>query len=988
MKKLIGCIAITIFIVVMISAQSTTSPVGGQGYGTWGSPIYAIWSDSSGWSIFADSARIAVTSITSNKADSLAKRGGYVPGDSFLVCYGDTFSWLIGDSVFIEGIYGLDRAVPGAAWRIMNNAAGDTTEFYSADHIWINGLSLTVTGNVTADTFIGVAVKADSLYNAGAYRYGNNFFRCDVPDTIVFGSGDSIFTFWNSGLNTIDMLKILPAPESDTFRYGVMVYDSSVVSPLPCDRAAFYGRLKQGDGDFATGMYLDLDVGDGNGIIGVNVQADAGESDVFGVNINATCKGNNTNVYGVISTSTVTTTHGYAFGAKFTATGQAVNNDTTFGVWGLGTGGSINVGGKFTPQIWVYDATDTTEITGTTVTTDTLYGVLGGAGNCVDVYIDTIYGCAGIWFLDNAWFPSGDTLWFVDATGTDTLYITQFDGHSHIRSDTLLILEAKKGNIYLKEDGNNRMFIGGNIASFSVDLAGSQDADNIIWDGKWCNMDYDADDSLCGYIFGFTDSIVWDSIPEDLYITCGLWLPETLFFTDGRGGADTSYIVQQGGELELGGDNNIRSKKQHRFDVNIEGSSDAGTILWDGKWIHMDYDGDDSLCGISFNAADSLKYDSISQNFMFTDDVWIPDTLFFTDGQGGADTSFHIQTGSIYHIKSDNAIWLDGSPTYVNLALHLASSGSHLIADNNACQIQWDGFIWFLDYDSDDSLGIICFDALEGDTLRSDTINHILTWTGTGGFLGMDIPAGADTFRIYDDGDTTYFDSDNPIKIGGASLVIASNGVTINDSLFIPQGASLPATGSPGLFFADSANDSLIAFIGGTRTVIYPAAIGGGDVTVTDIYFNAGGGLTFGELGVYNNVGELPIGFVSTKVQYDSFNTDGLSNNTTPDETNEQLTIDHAGIYQVTVSIHASSVAGAGALFAFDIYKNNGTVQLTNLHAHRNFEGGGNDIGSISISGLVSLSANDDLELWVTNETNAQNIVLNDVTLSVVQVGK
>ena len=48
--------------------------------------------------------------------------------------------------------------------------------------------------------------------------------------------------------------------------------------------------------------------------------------------------------------------------------------------------------------------------------------------------------------------------------------------------------------------------------------------------------------------------------------------------------------------------------------------------------------------------------------------------------------------------------------------------------------------------------------------------------------------------------------------------------VFVKDSLYIPQADVVPATGTAGLFLADSSHDTLVAFIGGTRAVVYPAS--------------------------------------------------------------------------------------------------------------------------------------------------------------------
>jgi hypothetical protein len=80
--------------------------------------------------------------------------------------------------------------------------------------------------------------------------------------------------------------------------------------------------------------------------------------------------------------------------------------------------------------------------------------------------------------------------------------------------------------------------------------------------------------------------------------------------------------------------------------------------------------------------------------------------------------------------------------------------------------------------------------------------------------------------------DTFHITADVPMRIGGAGITTVDsllvNGkvtgnVQIRDTLIIPTYAAVPATGSEGLFAADSANDSLIAYWGAARRVIYPS---------------------------------------------------------------------------------------------------------------------------------------------------------------------
>jgi hypothetical protein len=101
----------------------------------------------------------------------------------------------------------------------------------------------------------------------------------------------------------------------------------------------------------------------------------------------------------------------------------------------------------------------------------------------------------------------------------------------------------------------------------------------------------------------------------------------------------------------------------------------------------------------------------------------------------------------------------------------------------------------------------------------------------------------ADSASAYMSVDSFHLTSDNPIRIGGTGMttidsLTVSGAVRskfyIQDSLRIPQYAAFPATGSSGLFGADSAHDSLIAYWGGARRVIYPTAAGGA-MSGTDI---------------------------------------------------------------------------------------------------------------------------------------------------------
>lgn len=147
-------------------------------------------------------------------------------------------------------------------------------------------------------------------------------------------------------------------------------------------------------------------------------------------------------------------------------------------------------------------------------------------------------------------------------------------------------------------------------------------------------------------------------------------------------------------------------------------------------------------------------------------------------------------------------------------------------------------------------------------------------------------------------------------------------------------------------------------------------------------------GLPYGEIYVRDNAGATTIAVAGTFVQFTGFTTNGASNNATPDHTNDHITITKAGHYLVTLSIAVLSVGGGGAdTIEIEVRKNNGATVFNNLHGHRKLAGGGGDQGSMSISGIIDGAVNDTVEVWVANDDNPDDVILEDVTLSLVQVG-
>jgi len=123
------------------------------------------------------------------------------------------------------------------------------------------------------------------------------------------------------------------------------------------------------------------------------------------------------------------------------------------------------------------------------------------------------------------------------------------------------------------------------------------------------------------------------------------------------------------------------------------------------------------------------------------------------------------------------------------------------------------------------------------------------------------------------------------------------------------------------------------------------------------------------------------------KAQITAFNENGVFYNTVVSHASDDITITIAGNYLCVVSLHVESTAGGGDTFGYKVYKNNGVTSVPGLHAHRDMAGGGGDVGSVSISGLATFAVGDTIEVWVWNEDDASDIVIDDINLSVVRLG-
>lgn len=159
--------------------------------------------------------------------------------------------------------------------------------------------------------------------------------------------------------------------------------------------------------------------------------------------------------------------------------------------------------------------------------------------------------------------------------------------------------------------------------------------------------------------------------------------------------------------------------------------------------------------------------------------------------------------------------------------------------------------------------------------------------------------------------------------------------------------------------------------------------ITGGDL----VFVNAGSGLSYAEIHAHNVAADLALAAQDTWYQIAAFDTDGESNNCTPDHTNDHITIVEAGDYHISLSWsgHSHNLDDYQIMVRF----NNGTVACENITIHTTTAVAGRVVTSAAV-GTCALSATDTVEAWALRTTGAaveRTLTTDHITLVVVQVG-
>jgi hypothetical protein len=290
------------------------------------------------------------------------------------------------------------------------------------------------------------------------------------------------------------------------------------------------------------------------------------------------------------------------------------------------------------------------------------------------------------------------------------------------------------------------------------------------------------------------------------------------------------------------------------------------------------------------------------------------------------------------------------------------------LGDAEDAEIYWNGSHLILDPDPVTSAGIVYIGATADDTLACSRIQlgpspateyftslagYLQMWFDdfwevyvTGGILicnfskvgtnGCQFDLGSESYISCNTGDLIFLD-DNP------ELVEILSDIKMDDAL--------EHAGSTAGFYA-------------TTPIAQPTDIG----ALTDNTTGSVDGtlvntaIHHGEIYVRDNVTATTISVQDTWYQLTIFANNGPSFGATPDHTNDHITIAETGDYSINVSISFSG--GAGKTYEIMVQKNNGATEHPSLICKRKL-GSGGDVGSTSISGIVSLTSGDTVEVWM-----------------------
>lgn len=139
----------------------------------------------------------------------------------------------------------------------------------------------------------------------------------------------------------------------------------------------------------------------------------------------------------------------------------------------------------------------------------------------------------------------------------------------------------------------------------------------------------------------------------------------------------------------------------------------------------------------------------------------------------------------------------------------------------------------------------------------------------------------------------------------------------------------------------------------------------------------------YAEIWMSGNAVATPLSGISNWAQYVRFSYNGESRGAIPDHTSDNITVARDGVYLVTIAGRFSG--GASSVYEIGLSKNGFSTLIQNVHGGRAFGLAGER--SICLTGYVSFSALDALEVWIRQTSGILfNPTIEDMTLTVLEI--
>jgi len=251
--------------------------------------------------------------------------------------------------------------------------------------------------------------------------------------------------------------------------------------------------------------------------------------------------------------------------------------------------------------------------------------------------------------------------------------------------------------------------------------------------------------------------------------------------------------------------------------------------------------------------------------------------------------------------------------------------------------------------------------------------------------------ANTEYIEMYHTGGNAVIDSDATGSGAAADLILATGGT--------PKLTIVNSTGNVGIGVVDpdspleilsTSTQLKLSYDGDIYGTIESTADGILRLTTSGTYIdfagvmnfqNAAYGLPYAGIYADDNADFTVLAAQDTWYQVTIFSANETYLDAVPDHTNDHITITSTGVYHITASISSWSAQANDYYYA--VFKNNGATELSNLEARRQTDAASTP-GSVSISGRVSLTAADTIELWVKRTdggASSKNLTIDHVNL-------